>query len=1067
APALSCAQHGPDHVYTFTNPIYNQVLGNRPLVGLPIREALPEVAGQGFFELLDGVYQTGEPFLGNEMPIMIDRRGDGALEQAYFNFVYAAMRKDDGSIDGILTHAVEVTDMVLARQQVQRSEDRFRSLVRATSQLVWITDAAGLVEDIPEWRAYTGQSQEEVRGYGWLEALHPDDRPRAEAAWRSAVAGEGPYEVEYRIRAQDGTYQTFVARGTPVLESEGSVREWVGLCVNIEEQRRIEAENERLFASSLDVICTVGADGYIKRTNPTFSRLLGYPDEVLLATPFIEFVHPDDREATAAEAEKLAGGGTTINFENRYLAADGSVRWFNWTCNSDVATQLFFCIARDVTDQRAAAQALRDRETQYAMVMKATQDAIWDWNLLTNHVAWNDGVETLFHYTPNQVEQTAAWWYDHIHPEDAERVVTGIHAVIDHGGQNWTDEYRYRKADGTYALVVDRGYCIHDEAGRPVRMVGAMHDVTRVREAEAELKASEARFRVLADAMPQQVWTATPDGLLDYVNAQVRAYAGRPAEDLLGDRWATMVHPDDLPAAAAAGGASLPSGAPYAVFFRLLHAESDVYRWHVGRALPIRDAEGRILHWYGTNTDFHDQKVIEMALQQANESLASQQEELQAQQEELQMQTEELQSQQLVLAEINRDLSQSEARFRELADAMPQIVWTAVADGSLDYYNQRWFDYTGLTLEQTRGWGWDVVLHPDDLARTVDTWKECLATGKPYFMEYRFKRGEDGAYRWHLGRAVPVRDAEGRAVKWYGTNTDIHDQKMAELALQHANEALASQQEELQMQTEELQSQQLALEQINRDLHDSEERISQLANVMPAIVWAADPQGRQDYYNDHTTLYTGRAIERLIDEGWQSVIQPDDLPGTLAAWARCVVTGEPLDHEFRVFHAESGEHRWHIGRAVAIRDDKGRVVRWQGTCTDIDDQKRIGESLQLANEELVRLSAQAQAANKMKSEFLANMSHELRTPLNSIIGYTELVVMLGSAGLGETERSNLDVVLRNARHLLSLINDVLDLSKIEAGKASVHAEPFDPRALVEAVIGTAAPMAQEKGLRIA
>jgi signal transduction histidine kinase/DNA-binding response OmpR family regulator len=197
------------------------------------------------------------------------------------------------------------------------------------------------------------------------------------------------------------------------------------------------------------------------------------------------------------------------------------------------------------------------------------------------------------------------------------------------------------------------------------------------------------------------------------------------------------------------------------------------------------------------------------------------------------------------------------------------------------------------------------------------------------------------------------------------------------------------------------------------------------------------------------------------------VVHPDDLAGALGAWGRSVASGEPFEHEYRIRHAGSNEHRWHIGRAVAIRDDQGRVVRWQGTCTDIDDQKRIGDSLQRANEELVRLSAQAQAANKMKSEFLANMSHELRTPLNSIIGYTELVIMLGAAGLGETERSNLDVVLRNARHLLSLINDVLDLSKIEAGKATVHAEPFDPRALVEAVVGTAAPMAKEKGLRIA
>jgi PAS domain S-box-containing protein len=926
APALICAQHGPEHVYTFTNPIYSQVLGNRELVGLPIREALPEVAGQGFFELLDGVYQTGEPFLGNEMPIMIDRAGDGVPEQAFFNFVYAPLRDEAGVITGILTHAVEVTAMVHAREQLQRSEDRFRSLVRATSQLVWMTDAAGLVEDIPEWRAYTGQSVEEVRGYGWLDALHPDDRPRAEAAWLNAVAGRSEYEVAYRIRNHVGNYEAFIARGTPVLEADGTIREWIGLCVNVEAQRRVEAENERIFESSFDVICTIGVDGYIKRLNGSLSRILGYTDDELRSHPYLHFVHPDDLSATLAEAEKLASGGRTINFENRYLAADGSVRWLNWMCTSDMTEQVFYCIARDVTEQRAVSSALRDREQQYAMVMKATQDAIWDWDLITNRVDWNDGVEALFGYEASQVELTATWWYDHIHPEDAERVVNGIHAVIDHGGQNWSDEYRYRRADGTYALVVDRGYCIHDEAGRPTRMVGAMHDITRARQAEEELKASEARFRQLADAMPQMIFTATPNG-------------------------------------------------------------------------------------------------------------------------------------------------------------------------DIDYYNQRWYDYTGATFDETKGWEWKPIHHPEDVQRAIDVWSHCVATGELYSNEYRLKRAADGEYRWHLGRGVPVRDAHGRIIKWYGTNTDIHDQKMAELALQEANETLALQQEELQMQTEELQSQQMmlqqanetlalqqeelqmqteelqsqqeALEQINHELRISEGRIRQLANVMPAIVWAATPEGHLDYYNDHTATYTGLPLDRVIGEGWRSMVHLDDLPLATRAWMRSVASGEPFEHEFRIHHAASGEHRWHIGRAIAMRDDHGRILRWHGACSDIDDQKRIGESLKLANEELLRLSAQAQAANKMKSEFLANMSHELRTPLNSIIGYTELVLMLAAAGLGETERANLEVVLRNARHLLSLINDVLDLSKIEAGKASVHAEAFDPRAVVEAVVGTAAPLAQQKGLSIA
>ncbi len=130
------------------------------------------------------------------------------------------------------------------------------------------------------------------------------------------------------------------------------------------------------------------------------------------------------------------------------------------------------------------------------------------------------------------------------------------------------------------------------------------------------------------------------------------------------------------------------------------------------------------------------------------------------------------------------DLEASEARYRTLADAMPQIVWTADADGSLDYYNQRWFDYTGMTLEQSKGWGWQPVLHPEDVENCLRCWSKAVKTGERYDIEYRFKRASDGAYRWHLGRATPARDQHGHIIKWYGTCTDIEDQKRTEQALQ-------------------------------------------------------------------------------------------------------------------------------------------------------------------------------------------------------------------------------------------------------------------------------------------
>ena len=125
------------------------------------------------------------------------------------------------------------------------------------------------------------------------------------------------------------------------------------------------------------------------------------------------------------------------------------------------------------------------------------------------------------------------------------------------------------------------------------------------------------------------------------------------------------------------------------------------------------------------------------------------------------------------------EFASGDAQFRTLAEAIPQIVWTAEPDGYLDYYNQRWYDYTGLTLEETRGWGWKPVIHPDDLDRCVERWTNAVMTGDHYEVEYRFRRGSDGAYRWHLGRATPLRDDTGNVIKWFGTGTDIDDQRRA------------------------------------------------------------------------------------------------------------------------------------------------------------------------------------------------------------------------------------------------------------------------------------------------
>jgi PAS domain S-box-containing protein len=148
-------------------------------------------------------------------------------------------------------------------------------------------------------------------------------------------------------------------------------------------------------------------------------------------------------------------------------------------------------------ERQKAEEALRQSEERFKIVARATNDAIWDWNLLTNEVWWNEGVTTLFRYPAEQVKAHVNWWYQNVHPEDRERIICGIHAAIDTGQQTWRDEYRYRCGDGSYAFVIDRGYVIH-EGGKPTRMIGCMTDITTRKQAQEELESSHERLRALA-----------------------------------------------------------------------------------------------------------------------------------------------------------------------------------------------------------------------------------------------------------------------------------------------------------------------------------------------------------------------------------------------------------------------------------------------------------------------------------------------------------------------------------------------------------------------------------------
>ena len=280
-----------------------------------------------------------------------------------------------------------------------------------------------------------------------------------------------------------------------------------------------------------------------------------------------------------------------------------------------------------------------------------------------------------------------------------------------------------------------------------------------------------------------------------------------------------------------------------------------------------------------------------------------------------------------------------QTQLRLVVDAIPALVWSTLPDGSNDFVNKGWTNYTGLSLEDTKGSGWSAAVHPDDLAAFWDHWRTCVATGELFEHEVRFRR-VDGQYRWFLVRGAPLRDDTGKIIKWYGTCTDIEALKLAQASVRQA-----------------------------------ENKLRVVVDTIPALVWSTLPDGSCDFNNMRWLEYTGLSSEDAMGWGYRAAIHPDDLEHSAGVWGVHFAAGEPFEEESRLRRAD-GEYRWFLNRVVPLRDELGCVVKWYGTSTDIEDRKRA-EALQTELTRVARLSTMG--------ELTASITHEIIQPVSAVV----------------------------------------------------------------------------------
>ena len=526
--------------------------------------------------------------------------------------------KDSSSLDG------PAADKGLFDPSHLLSEDQYRSFIENLPVLFYAVDPTPPYAPIyvsPAFRRF-GYPMEDWTNDPrmWVRVIHPEDREWVfEQTTESTETGE-EVEYEYRIVDAQGIVHWVHDRGCLIRNKAGNVVCREGVIIDITDRKRAEEEirlgQERfrnIFENASDIIYIHDLDGNYISINDAGERIFGYTRAETLQMNMRQVAVPEQLEVLRDHLEKkLRGDVGDTSYEVDCLRKDG--RQITLEVNSSVIMKdgepvAVQGIARDITERKRVDAAIRESEERYRDLFENANDLIYTHDLEGNFTSINRAGEKITGYTR---EEAAAMHISQVvapeYLEQARRMITTKVA----GDVPTAYELEIVAKGGTrVSLELSTRLMMLD--GKPVGIQGVGRDITERKRTEEALKASEQRYRQLGEGILHQIWTARPDGLLDYVNKRTLEYFNSTREEMLGDGWRHVVHPDDVESSLAKWQHCLASGAPYETEFRLRRHDGQ-YRWHVAKATAGRDSFGNINKWFGTNTDIHQQKESEEKL---------------------------------------------------------------------------------------------------------------------------------------------------------------------------------------------------------------------------------------------------------------------------------------------------------------------------------------------------------------------------------------------------------------------------------------------------------------------
>jgi PAS domain S-box-containing protein len=642
-----------------------------------------------------------------------------------------------------------------AEEALQKSERNLAAIINTIPTAAWTTRPDGYCDFLNQvWLDYVGITAEQAQGWGWAEAIHPDDRKKLVEEWQSCLASGTPVDTEARIRRRfDASYRWFLIRANPLRDESGNILKWYGTCTDIEDRKRGEDDlraRELSWRQIVDnipgLVATMGAMGEVEFLNRQTLEYFGKTNEELKDWALTDAVHPDDIPRIIEARIRSIEEGRIYEVEHRCRRADGVYRWFQVrglpVRDPENKIAAWYLLLTDIDDRKRAEQKLLQSEADFRTITNNIPGFVHTMSP-TGEVAFLN--QQILEFFGKSSEELKDWAQSDVcHPDDLPRLLETLRRSFE-TGQICDVELRCRRADGVYRWFQSRGRPVRNAEGQITAWYFLLTDIDDRKRAEQKLRQSEQDLRTITDTIPQPIVVLSPDGRTLYVNQVALDLTGFTI-DSLDERgfWFRVVHADDVNRLRTERQEKLLRGDAFELEFRASFKNGQ-YRWQLMRYNPLKDESGQIIRWYSTATDIDDRKRAEERLRQSEENL------------------------------------------RTITDTIRQPIVVLAPDGAMLYANRVALENSGLTMSELKDRGFLArVCHLDDVDRVVDERSAGLSKGLPFDSEMRvlFKSGQ---YRWQLMQYNPLRDEYGQIIRWYATATDIDDRKRAEERLHNEN----------------------------------------------------------------------------------------------------------------------------------------------------------------------------------------------------------------------------------------------------------------------------------------